>query len=824
MTEAYDKVQLLRGKLSDWFTINPILDEGEAAVVFDTETDVPIGIKVGNGKLHFRDLPFMGAGSFTTYTKEEIDDLFEESNKKIGILQVKVDALYQIIPSSATPDNKLITLKELTESGSSLQKIIGELTQNKLDKNVEVTTLDQAYIKKADGTQALMDISNETAESSSGIAARRAGRIKTRRAFENDDAVNKEDLQAIKSDLDTKKLDKIAVTDNNEYAYLQDKTSSKLGRVSDDIISGVIVKRTPAGTIKSTKATQAGETVILEQLQDVSADLDAHKKDVSNPHKVTRAQVGLGNVDNTSDLSKPISTATQNALNAKQKTIPGISSSAGFVLQPPISDGGNPVRKDIKYFASATDLAREALLREQADDNKVDKKKGYDLSQNDFTDAIKETYDETVKKVSGIAPNAQVNVLEKIVLFGNEVPVINKRVILSGIAQSKDLQAEETSRIQADEKLDGAIKANTKNITDESTIREEADNAISDRIDKIDDVIPEQASKINQLADKDFVNSSIATNTATFWGTFVSADDLKAEATKPGKNDYANVRTTDDEGNYIFTRFKYAGKTVDDHTQYDPTKWEYEYTVNSSGFTAEQWAAINSGITATLRGQITLNTSAIEKNVNAIGQLKTNKVDSETYNNGLENLKTDLEAEIATKEREASLQISDWFNLAENVWAKNAGVNVPLQEIVNKSYDDEFYKNYIDNLRRLNKGSQVPFDINSWANILAHEDSSEDIWIFSQKKGLFYIISVDDTSKEIKFTERPLYSLATLDDLSETKDQIDNELKLYFQKSIFFLYITSRYPRLRPRKVEYQYYHFKTFSYTIFSVLASNAT
>jgi hypothetical protein len=34
-----------------------------------------------------------------------------------------------------------------------------------------------------------------------------------------------------------------------------------------------------------------------------------------------KAAVGLGNVDNTSDLNKPISTATQTALNAKQNTI-----------------------------------------------------------------------------------------------------------------------------------------------------------------------------------------------------------------------------------------------------------------------------------------------------------------------------------------------------------------------------------------------------------------------------------------------------------------------------------------------------------------------
>lgn len=38
---------------------------------------------------------------------------------------------------------------------------------------------------------------------------------------------------------------------------------------------------------------------------------------------LTKADVGLGNVDNTSDLGKPISTATQTALNGKQATITG---------------------------------------------------------------------------------------------------------------------------------------------------------------------------------------------------------------------------------------------------------------------------------------------------------------------------------------------------------------------------------------------------------------------------------------------------------------------------------------------------------------------
>jgi hypothetical protein len=43
----------------------------------------------------------------------------------------------------------------------------------------------------------------------------------------------------------------------------------------------------------------------------------AHVSATNNPHSVTKAQVGLGNVDNTSDANKPVSTATQTALDLK---------------------------------------------------------------------------------------------------------------------------------------------------------------------------------------------------------------------------------------------------------------------------------------------------------------------------------------------------------------------------------------------------------------------------------------------------------------------------------------------------------------------------
>jgi hypothetical protein len=48
--------------------------------------------------------------------------------------------------------------------------------------------------------------------------------------------------------------------------------------------------------------------------------IEDHKNDTNNPHNVTKAQVGLDQVDNTSDADKPISTAVQQALDGKADT------------------------------------------------------------------------------------------------------------------------------------------------------------------------------------------------------------------------------------------------------------------------------------------------------------------------------------------------------------------------------------------------------------------------------------------------------------------------------------------------------------------------
>ena len=118
-------------------------------------------------------------------------------------------------------------------------------------------------------------------------------------------------------------------------------------------------------------------------------------------------------------------------------------------------------------------------------------------------------------------------------------------------------------------------------------------------ISTINGKIPSQASTTNQLADKNFVNSSISTATATFQGTYNSVSALD-NITGMDINDYAFVTGTDIDGNTYYDRYKYDG-----------SDWVFEYRLNNSSFTSAQWSAINSGATTTNIGQIATNTSAI---------------------------------------------------------------------------------------------------------------------------------------------------------------------------------------------------------------------
>lgn len=63
-----------------------------------------------------------------------------------------------------------------------------------------------------------------------------------------------------------------------------------------------------------TKEQLANKNYVDLSSQGVKDSLDAHIADKANPHQVTKEQVGLGNVDNTADIDKPVSDATSAAI------------------------------------------------------------------------------------------------------------------------------------------------------------------------------------------------------------------------------------------------------------------------------------------------------------------------------------------------------------------------------------------------------------------------------------------------------------------------------------------------------------------------------
>lgn len=66
----------------------------------------------------------------------------------------------------------------------------------------------------------------------------------------------------------------------------------------------------------STLALAGPGAVMNAQAQALLNRQKHHTDDSSNPHSVTKSQVGLGNCDNTSDMDKPVSTAQQSAIDA----------------------------------------------------------------------------------------------------------------------------------------------------------------------------------------------------------------------------------------------------------------------------------------------------------------------------------------------------------------------------------------------------------------------------------------------------------------------------------------------------------------------------
>lgn len=223
----------------------------------------------------------------------------------------------------------------------------------------------------------------------------------------------------------------------------------------------------------------------------------------------------------------------------------------------------------------------------------------YVHTDNNYTTAEK-------NKLSGIASNAQVNVIETVKVNGAAQTVTGKAVDIA-------VPVAGTSN----PKMDGTASAGSATTWSKSDHVHPTDTSREATANK-DSSIPSSPVSGHYPSTEavvQFVNSSISTNTANFLGTYDVVTDLGLTTSATNAqiasalNSYVfPAGTTVTNNDYVFVSINYSTTTdIDEYRRFKYSdasngSWAYEYTLNNSSFTQAQWDAINSAITSTKVG------------------------------------------------------------------------------------------------------------------------------------------------------------------------------------------------------------------------------
>ncbi len=262
----------------------------------------------------------------------------------------------------------------------------------------------------------------------------------------------------------------LALGETSSTAYPGDKgkaTTDKLNRIPDKLITDTVnvnqstteavlnfttyrqeAQQVGRNTLTITSATtsQAGlmsssDKTKLDGLKDqagitsdinaVQTNLETHINNKSNPHEVTKDQVGLGNVNNTSDANKPISNATQTALNGK------FSATDGNALKQTIEDMPNLVVTEGSVSHKNNNISLS--LRQQ------------DLKDPVNTDSILLTFNPATDSTAGIILPSDKSKIDKIITNGNGTKYLSDNGTykeVSGGSSSSDINIIELQDIR----------------------------------------------------------------------------------------------------------------------------------------------------------------------------------------------------------------------------------------------------------------------------------------------------------------------------------------------------------------------------------------
>ena len=226
-------------------------------------------------------------------------------------------------------EEQLSSSQSYVPTSQAVHNYVDPLFNNKVDKT---TTSNIVYATTNTGSQTSIEYS--TINSGNTIVQRKEdGTIEAANPAGNYDVTN---LNYVRGEL-SKKVSDITVSGNAEFVYSKNTNGNNTGILTSsndgsDDASSKITKYSTGGSLLVNLSENLSEENKQRQatpksyVDEVKTTISSHINNKENPHLVTKEQVGLGNVDNTSDLNKPISTATKTELDSIKGTLSTLSS------------------------------------------------------------------------------------------------------------------------------------------------------------------------------------------------------------------------------------------------------------------------------------------------------------------------------------------------------------------------------------------------------------------------------------------------------------------------------------------------------------------
>ena len=390
-----------------------------------------------------------------------------------------------------------------------------------------------------------------------------------------------------------------------------------------------VVNRTMDSEPESGSMNYVESGGVYNAIQNVISSLQVHEDDHYNPHQVTKEQVGLDQVDNTSDADKPISSAQRDEFNAIQgildehinntsnpHQVTKAQVGLGYVENYPMDSTPSPSSSN--YVSSGgvyTEIDRvEGLINghvyDSSNPHNVTKEQVGLGSVDNTSDIDKPVSSAQQTAIDGVQSNLDDHEMDT----NNPHNVTKEQLGLGNVDNTSDMDKPVSSlQSVAIGNVQSELDTHEQTYADSTTyghIKFDTNIGNGNRTDVA----------ISEAGIKDYVNSSIGTATSNFLGTYNAVTDLgisqstvdawtdppsSSVETTVGNAITTAVSVTPTNNDYVFVSVNKSATVGIDwfwRFKYDGSAWLYEYTLNNSSFTQAQWDAINSGITTTKVG------------------------------------------------------------------------------------------------------------------------------------------------------------------------------------------------------------------------------